>query len=107
MQYSGNMPVLFGNKQFDYPFISDAPFSEFGVNLINNFFDLAPTVFGQSIIMIKDLYDPTSNDLILPGGLKIVERMKNGELNGTFYVNYIEEKADTSNLVTRKKCYFE
>lgn len=96
-----------GNKQFDYPFISDAPFSEFGVNLINNFFDLAPTVFGQSIIMIKDLYDPTSNDLILPGGLKIVERMKNGELNGTFYVNYIEEKADTSNLVTRKKCYFE
>lgn len=96
-----------GNKQFDYPFISDAPFSEFGVNLINNFFELAPSVFGQSIIMIKDLYDSTLKDYILPGGMRIVEKMQNGELKGTFYVSYIAEKADNSNLVTRKLCYFE
>ncbi|MDP3443672.1 MAG: hypothetical protein Q8T08_12505, partial [Ignavibacteria bacterium] len=46
-----------GNKQFDYPFISDAPFSEFGDNFINNFFKIAPNVFSQSIIFIKELYD--------------------------------------------------
>lgn len=43
-----------GNHQFDYPFISDAPFSEFSINFIENFFNKAPSVFRQSIIMIKD-----------------------------------------------------
>lgn len=95
------------NHSFDYPFISDAPFSEFGIKFINNFLDIAPKVFRQSIIMIKDLYDPDSNDLILPGGLEIAKRMQRHELNGTFYVNFVEEKADASNLVTKKKCYSE
>lgn len=27
-----------GNKHFDYPFVSDAPFSEFGDNFMYNFF---------------------------------------------------------------------
>lgn len=34
-------------KKFDYPFISDAPFSEFGENFVNNFFRVAPGVFSQ------------------------------------------------------------
>ena len=34
-----------GNHQFDYPFISDAPFSEFSINFIENFFNKAPSVF--------------------------------------------------------------
>ena len=95
------------NQSFDYPFISDAPFSEFGIKFINNFLDIAPKVFRQSIIMIKDLYDPDSEQLILPGGLEIAKRMQRNELDGTFYVNYVEEKADSSNLVTKKKCYSE
>lgn len=94
-------------NSFDYPFISDAPFSEFGVRFVNNFLDMAPHVFRQSIIMIKDLYDPDSKQYILPGGLEIAKRMRDGKLKGTFYVNYIEERADSSNLITKKMCYSE
>ena len=65
-----------GNKQFDYPFISDAPFSEFGDNFINNFFKIAPNVFTQSIILIKELYDPNSNNYLNDLGNKILQ--KNG-----------------------------
>lgn len=96
-----------GNKRFDYPFISDAPFSEFGANLINNFLNIAPGVFRQSIIMIKDLSDSTQRDLITPAGKLISEKMKSGEIKGTFYVNYNEELADSSNMATKKMCYSE
>ncbi|MCL2311148.1 MAG: hypothetical protein FWC41_01475 [Firmicutes bacterium] len=94
-----------GNKQFDYPFISDAPFSEFGDNFINNFFKIAPNVFTQSIIFIKELYDPLSENYLNELGNKILKKMENGEIPGTFYVNVIEKKADTTNLVTKNQCY--
>lgn len=93
------------NNSFDYPFISDAPFSEFSMNFINNFFKIAPNVFRQSIIMIKDLYDPQVENFIRPEGMKIANKMQSGEMKGTFYVNYVEERADATNLVTKKKCY--
>jgi DNA sulfur modification protein DndD len=96
-----------GNKQFDYPFISDAPFSEFGDNFINNFFKIAPNVFKQSIIFIKELYDPASENYLNDLGRKILKKMQNGEIPGTFYVNIIKEKADTTNLITKNKCYKE
>lgn len=92
-------------KKFDYPFISDAPFSEFGENFINNFFAVAPEVFSQSIIMIKELYDPDVDDLLTPFGRRILDKMNKGQIPGTFYVNVIEEKADTTGLVTTHKCY--
>lgn len=92
-------------KKFDYPFISDAPFSEFGENFINNFFFVAPEVFSQSIIMIKELYDPKADDLLTPFGRRILAKMKAGKIPGTFYVNVIEEKVDTTGLVTTHKCY--
>lgn len=92
-------------KKFDYPFISDAPFSEFGENFINNFFAVAPEVFSQSIIMIKELYDPNADDLLTPFGRRILDKMNKGQIRGTFYVNVIEEKADTTGLVTTHKCY--
>lgn len=94
-----------GNKSFDYPFISDAPFSEFSWNFMNNFFEIAPNVFRQSIIMIKDLYDPADDNLINEHGKAIVEQMNNGLLQGSFYVNYAETRADAGNLVTKKYCY--
>lgn len=92
-------------KKFDYPFISDAPFSEFGENFINNFFQVAPSVFTQSIIMIKELYDPKSEDYLTAFGRKILDSMRKGYIPGTFYVNVIENKADTTELVTSHKCY--
>lgn len=92
-------------KKFDYPFISDAPFSEFGENFISNFFRVAPSVFTQSIIMIKELYDPKANDYLTAFGRKILEDMKSGKLPGTFYVNVIKDKTDTTGLITSHKCY--
>ena len=90
-----------GNKNFNYPFISDAPFSEFSTNFMNNFFEIAPNVFRQSIIMIKDLCNPADKNLINEHGKAILEQMKNGMFKGTFYVNTAEEKADAGNLVTK------
>ena len=92
-------------KKFDYPFISDAPFSEFGENFISNFFRVAPSVFTQSIIMIKELYNPKANDYLTAFGRRILEDMKSGKLPGTFYVNIIKDKTDTTGLVTSHKCY--
>lgn len=94
-----------GDKSFDYPFISDAPFSEFGENFISNFFNIAPKVFTQSIILIKELYDPKDKDLLTNFGKRILSKMKEGEIPGTFYVNIIEDRADTTGLVTNHKCY--
>lgn len=94
-----------GNKSFEYPFISDAPFSEFSWNFMNNFFEIAPNVFRQSIIMIKDLCDPNDPELVNAHGKEIYKQMNAGTLRGTFYVNYAESKADAGNLVTKKKCY--
>jgi DNA sulfur modification protein DndD len=95
-----------GNQHFDYPFISDAPFSEFGDNFIYNFFQIAPQVFTQSIILIKDLYDPNTNNYLNDKGNKILEKMNSGEIDGTFYVNIVEEKADATNLKTKIKRYY-
>lgn len=94
-----------GNNRFNYPFISDAPFSEFGDNFINNFFKIAPKVFTQSIIFIKELYDPNAENYLNDLGNKVLGKMVNGEIPGTFYVNVIEERADTTNLVTTYRQY--
>ena len=72
---------------------------------MSNFFEIAPNVFRQSIIMIKDLCDPADENLINEHGMAIVKQMNDGLLKGSFYVNYAETKADAGNLVTKKKCY--
>lgn len=90
-----------GNEnKLDYPFISDAPFSEFGDNFIRNFFNVAPSVFTQCIILIKDLYDLEGKDNLNPLGHKVLNKMKEENIPGTFYVNIITEEADPTNLVT-------
>lgn len=55
--------------------------------------------------MIKELYDPTAKDLLTPFGRRILEEMKNGKIPGTFYVNVIEDRADTTGLVTSHKLF--
>ncbi len=90
----------FGGGHYDYPFIADAPFSAFGKNFINNFFDTVPTVFRQCIIMIKDLYDVNSPSLITEDGEKILKKMEQDELPGTFYVISIPEVSDPVKMTT-------
>lgn len=94
-----------GDQHFAYPFIADAPFSAFGKNFINNFFDAVPSVFNQSIIMIKDLYDIDAAELITEDGKQILAKMQTGGIAGTFYVNAINEVADTTGLETEIKPY--
>lgn len=94
-----------GENRFDYPFISDAPFSEFGDNFIKNFFRIAPKVFTQSIIMVKDLYDVNDESYMNHLGMEIYNKMRSGEIPGSFYVNYIEERSDVTSLVTKTKKY--
>ena len=89
-----------GGGYYDYPFIADAPFSAFGKNFITNFFETVPSVFRQCIIMIKDLYDINDPHLISDEGKKILNDMKEGRINGTFYVNQIPEIAAPTKLET-------
>ncbi len=91
----------FGGGHYDYPFIADAPFSAFGKNFINNFFDTVPSVFRQCIIMIKDLYDINSPKLITEDGEKVLKKMENDELPGTFYVISIPEVSDPVKMTTK------
>ena len=55
--------------------------------------------------MIKELYDPHAKDYLTAFGRRILEEMKSGKIPGTFYVNIIENKADTTGLITSHKCY--
>lgn len=90
-----------GSNHLQYPFIADAPFSEFGNNFINNFFKVAPKVFTQSIILIKELYDPTNYPYINLLGQEILNKMREGNIKGTFYTNIMEGKPDTIDMVTK------
>lgn len=78
-----------GDKHFVYPFIADAPFSAYGKNFINNFLASVPSVFNQSIILIKELYDVNSDKLITNDGQQILDKMKDGQIKGSFYVNFV------------------
>ena len=78
-----------GESHFVYPFIADAPFSAYGRNFINNFLEAVPAVFNQSIILIKELYDVNAATLITDDGNKLLDRLKDGEIEGSFYVNSI------------------
>ena len=89
-----------GGGRFMYPFIADAPFSAFGKNFINNFFDTVPDVFDQSIILIKDLYDVDNEQCLSEDGHKVLQQMLDGQLHGTFYVNKIPKEADPTQLST-------
>ena len=89
-----------GGGRFMYPFIADAPFSAFGKNFINNFFDTVPDVFDQSIILIKDLYDVDDEQCLSEDGHKVLKQMLDGQLQGTFYVNRIPQEADPTQLCT-------
>jgi DNA sulfur modification protein DndD len=94
------------NMLFDYPLIADAPLGTYGKNFILNFFSEVPQVFGQSIILVKELYDPDDKvSNISELGKEILSRMTSGLISGTFYVNLVENSSVPSELETSIKCY--
>lgn len=96
------------NMVFDYPLIADAPLGTYGKNFILNFFSEVPKVFGQSIILVKELYDPDDKDShITDLGKEILNRMTSGIISGTFYVNYVNDPSAPSELETKITCYKE
>lgn len=93
-----------GDGHFNYPFIADAPFSAFGRNFIDNFIKVVPEVFNQSIIMIKELFDNDDDNNLTDNGKEILNDMREGRLQGTFYVNILSDEGD-GDKVTIAKCY--
>lgn len=70
---------------FLYPLLTDAPLSAFGQGFIKGFFEETEKVFPQSIILIKDLYDPKSNNKLNNLGNEL---LKNNSVS-TMYLNQI------------------
>lgn len=93
-----------GDGHFNYPFIADAPFSAFGRNFIDNFIKVVPEVFNQSIIMIKELFDVDDENNLTDNGKEILNEMREGKIQGTFYVNILSDEGD-GDKVTIAKCY--
>ena len=50
--------ITSGNQQYNYPLLADAPISAFGEGFTEGFFDASGKVFPQSIVLVKELYDP-------------------------------------------------
>lgn len=76
-------------SRLEYPLIADAPLSTFGKGLIEGFFRQVPQVFHQSIIMVKDLYDGTSNDYLNDIGREVLQKIKS--TSGSLHINLIDK----------------
>jgi len=72
-----------------YPLIADAPLSTFGKGLIEGFFQQVPQVFHQSIIMVKDLFDGTSDDNLNDIGKEVLQEIKAS--SGSMHLNLIDK----------------
>lgn len=95
------MAIVKTSKQgFDHPFIADAPLSAFGKGFISGFFEEVPKVFSQSIILVKELYDITSNTRLTEIGVELLEKM-NKEGTGRLYVNEVEKDSVQTNMQTK------
>ena len=72
-----------------YPLIADAPLSSFGKGFIQGFFEKVPEVFHQSIIMVKDLFDQSSENLLSDIGNEVLNRIKVS--SGSLHLNQIKK----------------
>lgn len=75
--------------QMEYPLIADAPLSSFGKEFIKGFFNNVPEVFKQSIVMVKDLYDQSSANLLNDIGNEVLERIRIN--SGSLHVNQVNK----------------
>ena len=75
--------------RLEYPLIADAPLSTFGKGLIEGFFRQVPEAFHQSVIMVKDLYDSTSNDYLNDIGREVLQKIKS--TSGSLHINLVDK----------------
>jgi DNA sulfur modification protein DndD len=80
--------------QMEYPLIADAPLSSFGKEFIKGFFNNVPEVFKQSIVMVKDLYDQSSANLLNDIGNEVLERIR--ITSGSLHVNQVNKLPQVS-----------
>lgn len=73
--------------QMEYPLIADAPLSSFGKGFIQGFFDKVPEVFNQSIVMVKDLFDQTSPNLLNDIGNEVLAKIRIN--SGSMHINRV------------------
>ena len=89
------------NQTFDYPLIADAPLSAFGKGFIEGFFDEVPSVFNQSIILVKELYDKDRESQLTETGERILKKVELGSL----YLNEVEANKSQIERDTKIICY--
>ena len=56
---------------------------------------------GKDFIHLMDFSKEELEEIMV-----LAEKMKRGEMQGTFYVNIVNKKADATDLVTKNKCYY-
>lgn len=89
------------NQTFDYPLIADAPLSAFGKGFIEGFFNEVPSVFNQSIILVKELYDKDRESQLTETGERILRKKELGSL----YLNEVEANKSQIERDTKIICY--
>lgn len=89
------------NQTFDYPLVADAPLSAFGKGFIEGFFDEVPSVFNQSIILVKELYDKDRESQLTETGERILKKVELGGL----YLNEVEANKSQIERDTKIICY--
>jgi len=82
-----------------FPLLADAPLSAFGQGFIKGFFEETETVFPQSIILIKDLYDLDSENKLNKLGNEL---LKNDSV-ATIYLNQIPKDLKQVDIYTEHK----
>lgn len=92
-----------GGTKYDSPLVADAPFSGFGSNFMYNFMEQTPKVFKQVIILTKDTVNTLDNGTVVLRrlGEEIKNRIVNGEIQGTFYLNQPSCVEDQTKLETK------
>lgn len=92
------MAIISANtSQYNYPLLADAPLSAFGKAFNKGFFEAIPTVFPQSIILVKDLYDKDADDKLTDLGQSLI---KNESIK-TFYINEVDEESSQIERTTK------
>jgi len=100
------LAIFTANKRikFIYPFIADAPLSSFGRGFIKGFFEEFCSEnfpFGQSIILVKELYNRESKSKLTDLGETL---LKNPNL-GSMYINEIERGLPQTERTTKIQKY--
>jgi len=102
-KFSVVMAIISANTtKYNYPLLADAPLSAFGLGFAEGFLVGAGEVFPQSIVLVKELYDPDDEEMHLTElGKKLVKE----PYVKSFYLNQVPEDCEQIDLVTTKIRY--